>query len=146
MTAFVGVKRPVSVPELLKLIEKLAIKPSYYFLRLNHQVSENWETAPEEKHFPMLEGQMFNEQCELRWKRKRNNTYEVLLLTIAQEDPEFIKIGKDWETQQREAHLNSPKDRRFPKNIPPEKTDISQRYFIDKKTATIHFVALTIKK
>ena len=55
MTAFVGVKRPVSVPELLKLIEKLAIKPSYYFLRWNHQVSENWETAPEEKHFPMLE-------------------------------------------------------------------------------------------
>ncbi|WP_414529745.1 hypothetical protein [Nodularia chucula] len=146
MTAFVGVKRPVSVYELLKLIEKLAIKPSYYFLRWNHQVSQIWETAPSAKDFPMLEGQMFNEDCELRWKRKPNDNYELLLLSIASAESEFIKIGETWETQQREAHLNSPKDRRFPKNIPPQKDNIAQRYFIDKQTATVHFVALTIKK
>ncbi|HYW19410.1 MAG TPA: hypothetical protein VE956_08880 [Nodularia sp. (in: cyanobacteria)] len=147
MTAFVGGKKPVSVPELLKLIDKLAIEPSYYFLRWNHQVSENWETAPEEeKDFPMLEGQMFNQECELRWKRKRNNNYEVLLLSIAGEHSDFIKIGEEWQIQQREAHFHSPEDRRFPKSLPAKQTNIAQRYFIDKKTATVHFVALTIKK
>jgi hypothetical protein len=146
MTAFVGVKKSVSVTELLKLIDKLAIERNYYFCRWSHQVSENWETAPEEKHFPMLEGQMFNAQCELRWKRQPNDNYELLLLSIAPEQTEFIKIGETWETQQRDAHLLSSTDRRFPKHLPQQKDDIAQRYFIDKNTATVHFVALTIKK
>lgn len=146
MTPFVGVKKTGSIPELLDLIAKFQTQDSYYFLRWSHQVSRNWETAPEEKDFPMLEGQMFNEQCELRWKRKPNDIYEVLLLSTTGEQPEFTKIGETWETQQRKAHLNSPTDRRFPKNLPPEKTDIAQRYFINAKTATIHFVALTIQK
>jgi hypothetical protein len=146
MTAFVGVKKTVSVTELLQLIDKLAIQPSYYFCRWSHQVSENWETVPEEKHFPMLEGQMFNEQWELRWKRKPKDNYELLLLSIAPTELDFIKIGETWETQQRDAYLLSPTDRRFPKHLPQPKNDISQRYFIDKNTATVHFVALTIKK
>jgi hypothetical protein len=143
---FVGVKKPVSVAELLKLIDKLAIERNYYFCRWSHQVSENWETAPEDKHFPMLEGQMFNAQCELRWKRKPNDNYELLLLSIAPIQSDFIPIGETWETQQRDTYLLSPSDRRFPKHLPQQKTDIAQRYFIDKKTATVHFVALTIKK
>lgn len=143
---FVGVKKPVSVAELLKLIDKLAIERNYYFCRWSHQVSENWETAPEEKHFPMLEGQMFNAQCELRWKRKPNDNYELLLLSIAPIESDFIPIGETWETQQRDTYLLSLSNRRFPKNLPEKKDDIAQRYFIDKKTATVHFVALTIKK
>jgi hypothetical protein len=146
--SFVGFKKSVSVAELLKLIDKLAIERNYYFCRWSHQVSENWETAPEAKHFPMLEGQMFNEQCELRWKRKPNDNYELLLLSIAPIESDFIQIGETWETQQRDAHLLSSTStyRRFPKHLPQKKTDIAQRYFIDKKTATVHFVALTIKK
>ena len=88
---FVGVKKNLSVSDLLNLISELAIEPSYYFLRWSHQVSQDWETKPIDTDFPMLEGQMFNQQCELRWKRKPNDNYEILLLTVASEKPDLIK-------------------------------------------------------
>ncbi|MDH6085774.1 hypothetical protein [Umezakia ovalisporum] len=143
---FVGVKKYLSVTDLLSLIKKFAIEPSYYFLRWTHEVSKHWEERPEEKHFPMLEGQMFNKQCELRWKHKPKNGYEVLLLSIGGEEPDFIKIGESWQIQEREAYLISPENKRFPKSLPPPKEDMAQRYFVDEKTATVHFVALTINR
>ncbi|MDZ8108251.1 MAG: hypothetical protein RM338_21885 [Nostoc sp. DedQUE12a] len=147
MKPFVGVKEKVlSVTELLNLIQKLATKQSYYFLRWTHKVSNDWKLAPTEKDFPMLEGQMFNQNCELRWKYKHKDSYEVLLLSIAGEYSDFIPVGKDWETQDRDAHLYASTETRFPKGFPEKKSDIAQRYFIDKQTSTVHFVALTIKK
>jgi hypothetical protein len=147
MNPFVGVsKESLPVPKLLKLITKLATEPSYYFLRWTHKVSKDWELAPTETDFPMIEGQMFNQKCELRWKQKCKDSYEVLLLSIAGEDYDFTKVGEDWQTQDRDAHLYSSTETRFPKGFPSKKLDIAQRYFIDKKTATVHFVALTIEK
>jgi hypothetical protein len=157
MNPFVGVsKKLLSVPELLELIAKLATQPSYYFLRWTHKVSKDWELAPTETDFPMIEGQMFNHSYELRWKQKckdsyevlllSKNSYEVILLSIADEDYDFIKIDGDWQTQDRDAHLYSSNETRFPKGFPSKKLDIAQRYFIDKKTATVHFVALTVGK
>ncbi|MEH2051809.1 hypothetical protein [Nostoc sp.] len=147
MNPFVGVsKKLLSVPELLELIAKLATQPSYYFLRWTHKVSKDWELAPTETDFPMIEGQMFNQNSELRWKQKRKDSYEVLLLSVAGESPDFAKVGEDWQTQDRDAHLYSSNETRFPKGFPSKKLDIAQRYFIDKKTATVHFVALTVGK
>jgi hypothetical protein len=147
MNPFVGVsKESLPVSELLKLITKLATEPSYYFLRWTHKVSKDWELAPTETDFPMIEGQMFNQKCELRWKQKCKDSYEVLLLSIAGEYPDFAKVGEDWQTQDRDAHLYSSTETRFPKGFPSKKLDIAQRYFIDKKTATVHFVALTVRK
>ncbi|WP_193196855.1 hypothetical protein [Nostoc sp. MG11] len=147
MNPFVGVSTELlSVPRLLDLIAKLAPEPSYYFLRWTHKVSNDWELKPTENNFPMIEGQMFNQKCELRWKQKRKDSYEVLLLSIVGEDSDFTKVGEDWQTQDRDAHLYSSTETRFPKGFPSKKLDIAQRYFIDKKTATVHFVALTIEK
>ncbi|MBW4687562.1 MAG: hypothetical protein KME40_21225 [Komarekiella atlantica HA4396-MV6] len=149
MNPFVGVsKKLLSVCELLELIAiaKLTTEPSYYFLRWTHEVSKCWEIAPSENNFPMIEGQMFNRECELRWKQKRKDSYEVLLLSVAGEYPDFLKVGEEWQTQDRDAHLYSSTETRFPKGFPSKKLDISQRYFIDKKTAKTHFVALTVGK
>ncbi|MFN6559469.1 MAG: hypothetical protein RMY28_006630 [Nostoc sp. ChiSLP01] len=147
MKAFVGVKQELlSVAELLNLIQKFVIEPSYYFLRWTHKVSQDWRLEPTKDDFPMLEGQMFNQNCELRWKYKREDSYEVLLLSAVGEYSDFISVGKDWETQDRNAHLHSPTETRFPKGFPAQELDIAQRYFIDKQTSTIHFVALTIKQ
>ncbi|QMS87205.1 hypothetical protein HUN01_06270 [Nostoc edaphicum CCNP1411] len=147
MNPFVGVsKESLSVPKLLKLIAKLATQPSYYFLRWTYKLSKDWEIAPIETDFPMIEGQMFNQNFELRWKLKRKDSYEVLLLSIAGEYPDFTIVGEDWQTQDQDAHLYSSTETRFPKGFPSKKLDIAQRYFIDKKTATVHFVALTVKK
>ncbi|RAM51039.1 MAG: hypothetical protein C6Y22_11670 [Hapalosiphonaceae cyanobacterium JJU2] len=147
MKAFVGYKKePLSVTELLDLIKEFTTETSYYFLRWTHKVSGIIEESPTNAQFPMLEGQMFNHECELRWKYKQKDTYEVLLLSVAGEYPDFTKIGEDWQTQQRNAHLYSPTETRFPKGFYSPNLDIAQRYFIDTKTATVHFVALTIGK
>ncbi|BAZ02574.1 hypothetical protein NIES37_65870 [Tolypothrix tenuis PCC 7101] len=145
MTAFVGVKEKLlSVAKLLDLIQEFAIEPSYYFLRWTHKVSDNWKQVPTENDFPMLEGQMFNQNCELRWKYKRKDSYEVLLLSVAGEYADFSPVGKDWDIQDRNAHLYGSTETRFPKGFPEKAANIAQRYFIDKQTSTVHFVALTI--
>jgi hypothetical protein len=146
MNPFVGYKKEPSVPQLLELITKLATEPSYYFLRWTHKVSGITKQQPTETDFPMIEGQMFNQKYELRWKQKRKDSYEVLLLSIAGEYPDFERIGEDWQTQDRDAHLYSPTETRFPKGFYPTSIDVKQRYFIDQKTAAVHFVALTFGK
>lgn len=147
MNPFVGIRKNfLSVPELLELIAKLTTEPSYYFFRWTHKVSKDWEIKPIKTDFPMIEGQMFNQNFELRWKLKRKDSYEVLLLSVSGEYPDFTIVGEDWQTQDRDAHLYSSTETRFPKSFPSKKLDIAQRYFIDKKTATVHFVALTVKK
>jgi hypothetical protein len=147
MKPFVGVsKKPLSVPQLRELITKLATESSYYFLRWTHKVSGIVEQQPSETDFPMTEGQMFNQKCELRWKQKRKDSYEVLLLSVVGEYPDFARVGTDWQTQERDAHLYNPTETRFPKGFSSINLDIAQRYFMDTKTATVHFIALTIKK
>jgi hypothetical protein len=93
MKPFVGYKKePLSVSQLLELIAQLAIEPSYYFLRWTYKVSGIVEQPPTNIDFPMIEGQMFNHECELRWKHKRQNTYEVLLLTIVDKHDDFTPV------------------------------------------------------
>lgn len=139
--SFVGFRQLSSVDELRELLTQRMDQPSYYFLRWFHKVSGIVDQLPQE--FPSPEGQMFNGDWELRWKQQGKG-YEVLLLSNADSEPGFIAVGQNWETQLRQAHLYPSTETRFPKGFTYESNKIAQRYFRDSKTATVHFVALTI--
>lgn len=158
MTGFVGSKQVSSADNLKKLLGELSPdRQSYYFVRLPHKVSGICLNLPAD--FPGFEGQMFNEKLELRWK-KQGNSYDVLLLSqeIVESD-EFEKIEVDWQISDRTAYWYITSENKPPAQFPkeflfldidgaqikkPENIKIGQRYFQDKKTGTVHFVALTI--
>ncbi|MBD2298841.1 hypothetical protein [Nostoc sp. FACHB-190] len=106
--------------------------------------------------FPSPQGQLFNSILEIRWQQKQGK-YEVLILSsqdkaeiLQPQDEEnnfrLIKAGH-WEIIEQNVLLHSPTETRFPKDLNSEDIkNIAQRYFRDKRTATVHFVALTIKK
>ena len=146
MKPFVGYQEnPLSVSDLLGLIDKLKTENTYYFLRWTNRVSGIIENPSDD--FPMLEGQMFNEEFELRWRYKKNNTYEVLFLTTGENHHEFQGLGENWQVEERNAHFHQKTETRFPKDFKyPGNLNIKQRYFQDKTTATVHFVALTLEK
>ncbi|MEB3148176.1 MAG: hypothetical protein VKL60_04045 [Sphaerospermopsis sp.] len=152
MTAFVGYKEhPVSVEHLLELINKSITDNTYYFLRWTHRVSGinklQKNSISDQFQFPMLEGQIFNDQFELRWKYKKDNTYEVLLLSMNGANSEFKPLEKEWQIEERNAYFYPSTETRFPKDFNyPKHLEIKQRYFLDQTTATVHFVALTVEK
>ena len=144
MSPFVGVSEQLlTVEQLRDLLKKLSNQGSYYFLRWAHKVSGIREELPDE--FPSPEGQMFNGDRELRWKQQGQH-FSVLLLSTTGSEPGFKPIGQKWETQQREAHIYSATETRFPKGLSSTTLDVAQRYFMDADTATVHFVALTVAK
>jgi len=144
--SFVGYKQVSSADDLKELMTHYTNQsPSYYFLRWAHRVSGITSELP--KEFPSPEGQVFNSVSELRWKRQGNG-YSVLLLSKTLDAAEgFTAIPGDWETCDRTAHFYDEKDARFPKGFTyPKKFSIRQCYFLNAKTATVHFVALTVAK
>ncbi|MGD1804657.1 hypothetical protein ACP6PL_04340 [Dapis sp. BLCC M126] len=91
--SFVGTKQINSVDELEELLTQNYNENSYYFLRLPHKVSGIVKKRPSE--FPSIEGQMFNENLELRWKKNQKG-YQVLVLTKADFIHDFIPVGTDF--------------------------------------------------
>ncbi len=152
---FVGFKRALSTDELKDLLKQLAVDNSYYyFVRSPHAVSGICMKLPDE-FFPGFEGQMFNADRELRWK-KQAHQYEVLILSRVEADLEgFERLTEEWEICDRPACFHDIDETKFPKSFiykgeKDEKTDsknisIGQRYFQDKRTAIVHFVALTVR-
>lgn len=164
---------PQELIQHLEKLEAVEAECSYYFLRWAHRVSGIWQRRFKQfpslvddmrdrlkanqisdsqplAAFPSPEGQMFNSQVELRWKQKGAN-YEVLLLnaTGSQQDYlEFQLVGNDWKVVERDAHLyaSTPTqtETRFPKKFDHQDVKVAQRYFMDSRTATVHFVALTV--
>lgn len=147
MNAFVGYKpKPLSVNDLLELIARLKTENTYFFYRRSDSVSGITSKAPTNEQFPMLEGQMFNHEYELRWKYKRQNSYEVLFLSNV-DNSDFTPLANDWMIEERNAHLYPSTETRFPKGFDyPASLNVKQRYFLDKKTANVHFVALTVER
>lgn len=143
--SFVGIKQLSSVEELGELLTQRSSKSSYYFLRWAHKVSGIVNQLHQD--FPSSEGQMFNEDWELRWKQQKKG-YEVLILSKADNEPGFNSVGQGWKTQLRQAHVygsnETRTETRFPKEFITDKVKLAQRYFIDEQTATVHFVALAV--
>ena len=135
--------------ELKPLLEKLKTKDGYYFLKWPDRVSGFVSNLPDE--FLSPEGQMFNSQQEIRWKRKGKN-FNILCLTIGELDPDLTwePLEGDWSFQDREAAVYPETETRFPNKIinqvANDENVVRQRYFLDSKTATVHFVALTVAK
>ena len=153
---FVYVRSGLSRDEVKELLEKLATEESYYFVRSPHAVSGMCMKLPEE-FFPGFEGQMFNADRELRWK-KQGSAYQALLLSRVEADLEgFEPIDKDceWQICDRTAYFHRLDEPKFPKTfvykgennekIVSNNISIGQRYFQEKRTATVHFVALTVR-
>lgn len=155
-TGFVGARSRLSPDEVKKLLEQLATEDSYYFVRSPHAVSGICRKLPDE-FFPGFEGQMFNADRELRWK-KQGSVYQALLLSRVEADLEgFEPIDKDceWQICDRTAYFHRLDEPKFPKTfvykgeknekIVSNNISIGQRYFQEKRTATVHFVALTVR-
>lgn len=142
MSAFVGVKTVKTTEELRTLIEEVTGGDRVFFLRWPHKVSGLSRTLPD--GFPSPEGQVFTGDRELRWK-VQGQSYSVLLLSNTNEVEGFEPIDADWETCDRPAHIYPPTETRFPQGLADRNINIKQRYFRDKKTATVHFVALIAK-
>ena len=151
---FVYVRSGLSRDEVKELLDKLATEESYYFVRSPHAVSGICMKLPEE-FFPGFEGQMFNADRELRWK-KQGSAYQALLLSRVEADLEgFEPIGENWEWCDRAAYFHRLDEPKFPKTfvykgeknekIVSNNISIGQRYFQEKRTATVHFVALTVR-
>ncbi len=141
MNAFVGVMQNLSAPELESLLAKYHTVESRYFLRWAHKVSG---IITELADLLSPEGQMFDRDRELRWKQQ-GNQFSVLVLSTKAE-PGFSPISKEWMAQPYRANLYPKTETRFPKGIQDGGFNIGQRCFIDAKTATVHFVALTVEK
>ena len=73
--------------------------------------------------------------------------FSVLLLSANGGEPGFKALGQDWEIELRDAHFYSPTETRLPKGLPSTTINIkvAQRYFRDRQTATVHFVAMSRK-
>ena len=154
MIGYIGFKQVLSSAELKDLLKKLAVGKSYYFVRSPHAVSGICMKLPDE-FFPGFEGQMFNADRELRWK-KQASQYELLILSRVEADLEgFEQLTEEWQICDRPACFHDIGETKFPKSFiykgeNDEKVDsknisIGQRYFQDKTTATVHFVALTVR-
>ena len=139
MSAFVGTTTVPTAEQLGTLIEDVVGNNRVFFLRWPHKVSGLSRTLPD--GFPSPEGQVFTRDLELRWKRK-GQSYSVLLLSHAGQVDGFEPVGTDWETCDRPAHTYPPTETRFPQGLADREINIEQRYFRDKTTATVHFVAL----
>lgn len=155
--AFVGTKTCDSLEELREFLKEIEQEHDYYFLRSPHEVSGIKSELPENIN-SVTEGQVFNSQRELRWKKNKSG-YILLLLSNENTDicSQFKPISFDWEIEDRKALLydanekisdqeNRSKETRFPKGFTHNQPKIAQRYFLDSKTATVHFVALTVQQ
>ncbi|MBE9077434.1 hypothetical protein IQ241_09010 [Romeria aff. gracilis LEGE 07310] len=142
MSAFVGTQTIASADEFRSLINQLQTDTSCFFLRWPHQVSGFCRELPSD--FPSPEGQMFDSQKELRWKRQGKG-YSVLLLSADGARPNFKPVGPAWAAQDREAHLYPKTETRFPQGVDDQGINVGQRYFLNPQTATVHFVALVVR-
>ncbi|MEC4985355.1 MAG: hypothetical protein SAJ37_06930 [Oscillatoria sp. PMC 1068.18] len=140
MKGFVGKRDNLIEAELRQLLLQYASKSSYYCFRWAHKISK-FETELPENISP--EGQMFDAVRELRWQRRQDH-FEVLLLSCENEENGFELVGKNWECQKLSAFVYPQTETRLPKVVDVGKVKVKQRYFINADTNTVHFVALTL--
>lgn len=76
-----------------------------------------------------------------------NSKDEQLIFQFQNEKICFQPIKGNWEILEQNVLLHARNETRFPKEFTSDKLNnlIAQRYFRDKDTATVHFVALRLK-
>ena len=131
------------ISDLIKPTDATTDLRHYYFHRWPHKVSGLVEGDSKMIELSSPQGQVFSQSWELRWKQK-GEVFDVLLLSTQDFLKEFEVLGQAWSWCDRPAKLYPKTESRFPKGfVYPDNLDIAQRYFIDKNTAAIRFVALT---
>lgn len=139
---FVGTCIVPSQAELAYLLKDHVGDKGWYFLRWAHKVSGFESGLP--TAFDCIEGQVFTGNRELRWK-PQGQGFDVLLLSTTQ-IKDFEPLQGDWMTQDWNAHVYPPTETRLPRRIAHNGVNVGQRYFIDRTTWTVHFVALVAKE
>jgi len=146
--SFVGTKTIESEDALKTLIEQISKQvpeaSRCFFLRWPHKVSGLCRNLPAD--FPSPKGQVFTHDFELRWQTQGKG-YSLLLLSQTDDVSGFegfseLEPKTKWSTWDRPAHAYPATETRFPKGIADRQINIGQRYFQDRATATVHFVAL----
>jgi len=137
---FVGTSSDAIDTSTLKtLIDRCFTNESWYFLRWPDRV-EFKEGKPTD--FSCREGQIFDSDRELRWKRL-GDRHDVLLLSASGADEALVLVGQAWTTKELSANFYPKTETRFPKSLDyPDGLDIGQRYFIDTETGIVQFIAL----
>jgi hypothetical protein len=149
MNGYVYHRQFIAAQDMNKIIDKVKeasnMPDNYYFLRYSHTVSGIClKLLPEREE---IEGQMFNANCELRWKKYKTG-YEALILSKQKVTLDrFKELSGKWKIVDHKAYWHDVNETKFPKGFifPDEKPNIHQRYFQNSDTATVHFVALTVK-
>jgi len=139
---------PLDITTLATLINRYVAEPAWHCLRWPHTISLG-AGLPSTAALECPEGQVFNRDRELRWKR-RQGTYTVLLLSITSVPNTDLRAlvnpqhqPQTWQIRNLNAQFYPATETRFPQGITyPERLDIGQRYFIDKQTGIVQFVAL----
>lgn len=128
-----------------QVIERYTQPGNLFFLRWLHQVSGIITELPDQLS---PEGQLFNANFELRWK-KRQRGYDVLWLGQNAPDSSeiFTAIKRQWQTEDHPALLHDRKTPQYPNLFKyPRELKVWQRYFRDAETGIVHFIALTVSR
>lgn len=149
MSAFVGTKEHLELTQLQELIKSLFPESAYFCERKPDKIE------PIKPGFPQdfaPEGQIFNQQRELRWKKTKTG-FNVLLLSLDEPQSQTLnKLKNNWKTEDQNVHIYGQNETRFPRGVHSLSAEIDnnnfalgQRYFKDADTSTIHFIALTLR-
>lgn len=138
MSAFVGTKMVETDEEIKTLIDRVLGSDRCYFLRWPDKVSGLCRSLPD--GFPSPEGEVFTSDCALRWKAQ-GKRYSVLLLSTTNGVKGFDPIDADWGFRDLPGKVYPATETRLPQEVVHRGINIEQRYFLDKKTETVHFVA-----
>lgn len=139
-----GIVRSWSKASLSDLKTQLQSFSFHYFLRSPHRISGIVSEITDDD-FSASEGQAFNKDIEIRWKRK-GDRYDLLWLGTKEPSHNFSSIAGDWVYEDRNALLYPDTETKLPKSVKyPKSLDIGQRCFGDRRTGIIHFTALRVK-
>ena len=140
MSPFVGVQT-VETLEALETLVREYQADSYWFLKWPHKVSGFIDQPPKDLS---SEGQLIHADYEIRWKPK-HHLFSVLLLDSKGSKDKFKALEGEWKTREVPGMVYEPPIPKFAK-LKRSPIQVRQRYFIDARTETIHFVALTPQK
>lgn len=134
----------LSQADLEQLIQRCLTGDTWYCLRSPEAITFHIG-LPQGDSLSSPEGQVFNQDRELRWKRQ-GDEYTVLLLSNTEIDDQALQPldeKQQWLIRDLNANFYPPTETRFPRGVAyPDGLDIGQRYFIDGQTGIVQFVAL----